>query len=237
MTNEDLFGEQPVENPYFAPQGRDAGGSHTRGELTLNPWTSIWFRPRATIRQIVDTDPKYMVIPLAMAVGAVRSLQRVTTTEMLDGMSLTTAILIMSGVGLVLGPIGLYGWGWLVRWTGGWLGGGVATPEEARAALAWGHLPTVALIPIFLANLLLFGTDAGGQLILEVENTLFAAMRALIFCVFVWTTVSLTKCVAEVHRFSAWRGFFTVLVSQVLFLLAVVAAFKLVFAIVGQAVA
>ena len=36
----------------------------------MNPWVTIWLKPRQTIRQVVETNPRYLVLPLIMISGA-----------------------------------------------------------------------------------------------------------------------------------------------------------------------
>ena len=36
---------------------------------TLNPWISMWTKPRSTIQQIVNENPTYLVLVLAAIVG------------------------------------------------------------------------------------------------------------------------------------------------------------------------
>jgi len=40
----------------------------------INPWLSIWIKPRATIRWIVNTDPTQQVILLAALGGIAQTL-------------------------------------------------------------------------------------------------------------------------------------------------------------------
>ena len=45
---------------------------HETGDDTrMNPWLAIWFHPRQAIRQVIDHNPRYFVLPLAMGAGAV----------------------------------------------------------------------------------------------------------------------------------------------------------------------
>jgi hypothetical protein len=59
-----LFSEQPAM--YQVP--------HTFSSAPLNPWRSMWTRLRATIRQIVVTDPTHHVHLLAMINGVALAL-------------------------------------------------------------------------------------------------------------------------------------------------------------------
>ena len=43
-----------------------------------NPFLTIWFRPRATLRHIIATNTSHYVIPLAMLMGVTNALDRAT---------------------------------------------------------------------------------------------------------------------------------------------------------------
>ena len=51
---------------------------------TLNPWFTIWTRPRATMRSILDTDPKHMVMVLAMLAGFAQALDKASLRHVGD---------------------------------------------------------------------------------------------------------------------------------------------------------
>jgi hypothetical protein len=42
----------------------------------LSPWLTIWIKPKQTIRRIVDSDPQYQVIFLAVLVGIIQVLNQ-----------------------------------------------------------------------------------------------------------------------------------------------------------------
>jgi hypothetical protein len=112
------------------------------------------------------------------------------------------------------GPIGaalgLYPGGFLLRITGGWLGGR-ATSQEIRAALAWSSVPVIASLILWVPLLILTGNDifSGTTPHLEANPTLglaFVAFGLGEFVLVIWPFVLVLKCVGEVHCFSAWRA-------------------------------
>src|SRR5271157_2600712 len=98
MANVDPFDEM---NPYAAPEAdlsrEDVGRSKTRGiDVSVeNPFLTIWTRPRATIRGILNTNPTYLVLPLAMAGGVIQALGRAAQMNAGDQLPLAR-ILIMA---------------------------------------------------------------------------------------------------------------------------------------------
>jgi len=208
----DAFRQPPADNPYYAPQAAPAaaGGYITRSELTLNPWTSIWTRPRATIRQIVDTDPKYMVIPLAILGGIVQAFDNASTRNLGDELPLGGIIVAALIGGPIGGLISLYLAGWLVRVTGGWLSG-KADAKKVRAAIAWGQVPAIATLPLIGLQIALFGIEMFTEFTPELDANdqmlyVLLATGVVEMILGIWAIVAVIKCVAEVHEFSAWRS-------------------------------
>lgn len=212
MADDDAFRQLSGDNPYYSPQAApaEAGGYVTRSALALNPWTSIWTRPRATIRQIVDTDPKYMVIPLAILGGIVQAFDNASTRNLGDELPLGGIIVAALIGGPIGGLISLYLAGWFLRVTGGWLGG-KANAEKVRAAIAWGQVPAIATLPLIGVQIALFGIEMFTEFTPELDandQMLYVLLATGVgeMILGIWAIVAVIKCVAEVHEFSAWRG-------------------------------
>jgi hypothetical protein len=228
MESQDLFGDF---NPYEPPRARDepfkSQASHTEGigRSIGNPFLTIWTRPRATIRHIVDTDPGRYLIQLAMAGGVVQALDRAV-----GGNTAVIPLSVVLVLAVVLGPIGglisVYLMAWLVGMTGRWLGGR-AEPTHLRAALAWSNVPLIAAFPILLLELGFFGGDLfGGKTgVLDAGPALRVVLLvcgSVQLILAAWWFVVLLKCVGEVQRFSAWTALGSWILAC-LILLAVVA--------------
>jgi len=186
-------------------------------DIWIDSLVTIWYRPRATIRQIVDTDPRRFVLGIAWLTGALGVLNsqvmlatidlppRVPHLPRLGSIGIAIAAFICGALGVAI----LYGFGALFRWAG-YILGGIASAVEVRAALAWAQVPGLylAVVMIFAAALGLYAPFA----------TAAAFPAGLIRSIFgIWLFVILLKCLGEVHRFSAWRalsamllGFFAV---------------------------
>ncbi len=240
MEPDDLIGE---ENPYAAPKVAAAKAYEpplaTEGiDLAReNPFFTIWTRPRATIRGIVNTDPTLHVTALAMIGGILQALDRAAARNAGDNLSIE-AILIGALIGGSIGGlIGLYISGWLLRITGHWLGG-QAEPEEVRAALAWFTVPVLATIPIWVIQLALLGREmfTSDTPTLDAKPTLGLALIAtgvLELILGIWSVVIVIKCLAEVQRFSAWRALGSIFVVALVILVPLVLLALLLFAARG----
>ena len=186
--------------------------SPTRGiDLSReNPLLTVWTRPRATIRGIVDTEPTRWVMPLALTSGIVQTLNNATQRNAGDTLPLGAIL----GMVLVLGPIGgvvsLYLGAFFIGLSCRWLGGR-ANSTEVRAALAWCGVPTLATIPIWLLQLGIFGREMFTSEMPSVEanpmlSILVVGTGIVEVILGIWSFVILLKMLGEVEGFSAWKA-------------------------------
>ena len=176
----------------------------------LNPWRSIWLKPRATIRQIVVSNPDHHVVALAAAGGVLQTLTNAVGENYGDRMGLIPILLIALLIAPIFGVVALYLTALLLRWTGRWLGG-VAPLGELRAAIAWGSAPMVMGGVGMLVALLVSGHDLFSTvqpwLVRHPKLMMIAGIGMMVQGVAaLWSVVSAIKCVAEVQGFSAWRA-------------------------------
>ena len=199
---------------------------------------TIWTEPRATIRRIVDSDPKRHVIALAMAGPAVFALYSQWSQAFQDNANLSAlwplwvavSVAIQAAVGVVV----LYINGALFRWSGSVLGG-VASRVEVRAAIAWSQIPTITLAILMLVALLVgvpMPKVVPGQQF-QIDAAFYRVM--LIGSVFgIWGLVVQLKCLGEVHRFSAWRALGAILLPVLIIAIAFFVLFFLIFRVLGN---
>lgn len=195
------------------------------GERTYNPWVSIWTQPRATIQQIVDTDPTSSVRLLAALAGFSQALDRASMRNLGDTTSLPAIFGFSAFFGAIGGVISLYLGSVLIWWTGKWLRG-QASLENVCAAIAWSSVPQVWALLLWIPQIALFGQelftsetphlDAHPSLLLVLLG--FSAIEMVIG---VWSMVVFLKCLGQVQGFSAWRALGNFLLSAVIVLAAV----------------
>lgn len=174
----------------------------------LIPWFTIWTSPRATIRKIVDTDPRRYVIGIAWLGGALAALNaNVTFATMKLPPSYPRMPMVMHGPagtavsaflqGLVAIAV-LYAGGSLLRWAGGMLGG-TAQTVEVRAAIAWGQVPEIYLIVLRV----MLAVSGLHTVTFPPEFSPYGILLAVLG---IWGLIVWLKCLGEVHHFSAWRA-------------------------------
>jgi hypothetical protein len=192
----------------------------------ITPFLTIWVRPRATIRKIVDSDPTRLVLLLAGTSCILNSLIVQYWLESFRRTSLQPVRYFASGMyvqwllelynpagtwpspgaelaafiiaGAVCGVVLLYFYGAILKWTGR-LFGGIGTAVEARAAFAWSQV------------LLIIAVISG---LWSMKYSGMHQTPLVFFALVLWWLVALIKCVSEVHRFSAWRGLGAVVLWQ-----------------------
>jgi len=192
----------------------EASPAHPVADL-VTPWFTIWFSPRATIRKIVEADPRRFAVGIAWIAGALAALDlemqfnsgqaSPNMPDFVINWLGSIGSLGLAGLAFSLGVMGvimLYLLGFLYRWSGGVLGG-TAKAVEVRAALAWTQAPAIYVTILGVAIAILIPEAAARQPGAPPTIPWWSLVRIpLGFWVF---AISL-KTLGEVHRFSAWRA-------------------------------
>lgn len=176
----------------------------------MNPWASMWLRPRETVRHLVQTNPDHRVLLLAGLAGVVQALDRAAGEALGDALSLPMILGFTVVMGPVFGIISLYLGSVVVAWTGKWIGGS-ASRRYVRTAMAWAGLPVVAALVLWVVMIAAVGdgmfiTDTS-QLDTSLGAALLVAGSGLALIVLgIWSLVLFVKALGEVQGFSAWKG-------------------------------
>jgi hypothetical protein len=183
----------------------------------LDPWISIWTRPRATLRQILDGDSRRSVFRLA-ALGGIAGALKLATASGFGGTHPAAVTLAVAVSGGALGGIlSLFVFTSLVRVAGRWLGGRGGT-LEVMAALAWANVPSIWGLLLWLPRTALLGQEMFQSVPPGIEGnppaTLFFGLLELAQALAgFWGFLITLKCIGEAHRFSAWRALGTLVLA------------------------
>jgi len=197
-------------NPY-APPGAPVSDVEKPVDIgVLNPWFSMWTRPRATIAQIVARDPTHLVLLLAAISGFSETLDRASMRSAGDTVGVPMIFVLAATAGAVGGIVTLYVGSWLLRWTGSWIGGR-ASPVHIRAAVAWSGVPAVWALLLWIPELALFGSELFTTATPRIDGSvglllLFLAFSAIEIVIGAWTLVVALKALGQVQGFSAWKA-------------------------------
>ena len=179
----------------------------------INPWLNIWVRPKATIRFILDTNPKCVIIWLAIIGGMISSLAWLGYTWISypseqNIQHILYFILILVG-GALLGLFYLYVGGWLYQLTGSWIGG-KGTFIDLKCAVGWSHYPLI------VSNMISFLS------LLAIPNLWTQTIFGMVDIVtMIWGFLVFLNLVAEAHRFSAWKALLTFVIALILLFVAI----------------
>lgn len=173
----------------------------------LNPWLSIWIKPRKTIRQIVKTDPTRYVTILAALAGVSQVFTEASNEHVGD----TATLAFIMATALIAGPfvglISLHLGAAVVRWVAEQFKGR-ATTVELRAAIAWAAIPAIINLVILIVEISMFGVEIFSTATPQVEaNVVLSTVLFVIDAVLaVWAVVLLVACLSAVSHVSTWVG-------------------------------
>lgn len=186
----------------------------------MNPWLSIWTKPRATISHIVAQNPNRSIWILAWIYGFCSLMNMFQSLEMGTKLN-TAAILLLSIVVAPLwGWVSFTVWSWFVSVVGKWFKG-QGSFQAVRASYAWSQVPIILNIPLWLLMVILFGH----QLFLNFPNahllpdTLVTLMFVILVAkvvLAVWSLVIYLNALAEVQSFSVLKAILNLIVAGII---------------------
>jgi hypothetical protein len=192
---------------------------------SITPFFTIWTEPRATIRRIVDTDPKRNVIALAAIGPAIGALAGQWSKAMQNNANLSVLwplwVAFIVAIQAALGVVFLFILAAVFKWSGSLLNG-VASQVEVRAALAWSQVIGIVGEIVLLISVLM-----GIPIPHQTPGTIPQIDPAFYKILFVegilgfWGLIVSLKCVGEVHRFSAWRALAAMLIPPLIALVGI----------------
>lgn len=185
-------------------------------DLRMNPWLSMWVRPRETIRAIVDANPKYRFFVLSIIYGLpvlLNVAQNSSLAEVWPFVMTIAAALILSPL---IGLIGITIASVLLYVTGKWVGG-KASFLEVRAAMCWSNVTNVANIILWIILMAMFGNAlfcvTFPQMTFSTpQMTVLGFIFLAQFVIAIWGFIILLKALGEVQGFSAWKALLNVII-------------------------
>lgn len=173
----------------------------------INPWISIWTDPRSTIKAIVKTNPKFQVFYLASLYALESNLAFASYWSL--GLSFPFYVILLGALALspIVGWIWLYLTGWILSFTGKWVGGH-APSSHLRAAVAWAKIPSCASLLMWLALLL---SNAEMTFIHVRSGPFYVFMGLISLILSIWSFVLLVQSVREVQKLSLGRSLINVI--------------------------
>ena len=187
-------------------------------DLGMNPWLSIWVKPRKTIRALMALNPSYQLVTLS----AIYGLHYLFYTSQFFGLAavMPTWAIILASIILAI-PIGflVFSLSSFFILLFGKLLGGTGCFKSIRCALSWCAVPNVVNIVLWIILVVFFGGSVFMQgfasttpehhlLLLQVCMLLQAG-------VFLWALVILINGLAEVQGYSVWMGLLNLILASI----------------------
>jgi len=185
----------------------------------LNPFFSVWLSTRKTIRYTLQNKTLGYSIALAAISGVASSIS--SANELLKSFDVPLLILII-GI-LLVGPLlGLLTWGisTTIFHLVGKLFQGRGTFKEMAQAMGIVMIPGIWMSPFWILSLIF----THNNIFLINETDIFTAgafiwllISTLVLMFFaIWMIVIQSKAIGEVHQFSSWKGFATLIIPSIL---------------------
>jgi len=185
----------------------------------LNPFLSIWFSTRKTIRYVLENKSlKYALIIAAIA-GIPNGFNAFGSLSATFNFPFLVLILASLVIGPFLSLLGVGLSSLIFTFVGKWMGG-VGTFGEMAKAMGVVTIPAIWLSPYFILSSVI--TYNGNQVDplsgISASMIIWMIFSALIMIVFaIWMIVIQSQSIGEVHQFSSWRGFATLMIPSIVF--------------------
>ncbi|MEI8300632.1 MAG: hypothetical protein WCG10_03355 [Chlamydiota bacterium] len=190
-------------------------------KLKINPWWSMWVKPKATIRAIIDTNSRYGFISLCFLYGLVQTIHLTQIASLGDRLPLWGIIALSLIFSIPVGFI-CFSFATLFIYFIGKILRGQGSYYEVRAAISW---PNVTAI---------FTLISIGVLILTFQEIFFYRnfseiipqdWRVVLVVTFIfiegilgiWKFIIFIMALSEVQKFSGWMAFLNVILTGVVF--------------------
>lgn len=192
-------------------------------KLGINPWLSIWFHPRKTIRAIIEYNKNYRIILLSAIYGFQYMLQSAQYFSLGQGTSLLLLLLFAIIFAIPAGYIIFNVMSFFYYWIGKLIKG-KGSFKEIRAATIWSSVPMVLTCLIWIILMIFHGNSL---FVAGYETQLTGGAAALSMtlgfvqlAIGIWGLVIFLHALGEVQGFSAWMALLNaVLAGIVVFIL------------------
>lgn len=180
-------------------------------EKKLNPWLSMWFSPRKTIRHLLETKPKRGIWIFA-TLGPLSTIVILLAQYRSASAQFTPMMIIACILALILSPfIGmvlLLFSNWILYFTGRWING-QAPFFHVMSGLAWSR------IPIFISLLMLLLILFFDPMIVLAYTLPFqwSWIWLVSSVVWIWSLILLVASLKEIQGFSIGRSIWNIVLA------------------------
>ncbi len=183
------------------------------GDIKLNPWLSIWVRPRQTILKIVDKYQEkylYLLTFFALIILSINE-ENINNIRSLNFNIYFVGLLILIIYLMVLALI--YIEADLLAWTGHLIGG-KGKRIEIRAVIIWSLIPNIYLgivkFVFFLFNLLFVNLS---NEFIDMVQMLLSWIEGIIE---IWSLVIFINCLSAIQKLPTWKTILNAIIPFIL---------------------
>lgn len=184
----------------------------------LNPFFSVWLSTRDTVRYVLDhKDLKYS-ITIAVIAGISSGINAGGEFSKMLGIPWWFVLIGMIVLGPLLNLIGLYIGSAIYTWVGTWFGG-TGKYKQMLQAIGVVMIPNIWMTPYWILSAVF---SYNKLFVLDIVSGLNPAaivwflVSSLITMTFsIWMIVIQSKAIGEVHQFSSWKGFATLIIPSI----------------------
>ncbi|WP_227394793.1 YIP1 family protein [Jeotgalibacillus aurantiacus] len=176
----------------------------------MNPFLSVWFKPKATTSYMIEQNKKKLSLIILMIAGIGGLLNALQETGINSVVSpALIAIIVLIG-GPIIGLGGYYIGSWLYTVVGGWLDGS-GTVQEMRKTFGLTGVTNLVLTVVVVIYVMIYGElyfqRPGFMEISVLPEGSALLLGAISFILGIWNMIITSKMTGVVHRFSSWKGF------------------------------
>ncbi|SDW90076.1 Yip1 domain-containing protein [Marininema mesophilum] len=182
--------------------------SYLDEEKEIKPWLSMWFKPRKTVRQYLDSDQSKWIWLLVIFSGIKFFLDNADAQNVGDKVSAGSILFLSMFFGSIIGIIQ-----WLIMSASLAFMGKFfdlhATWGQLRKAISLSYIPLVWGLLIWIVKIYAFGQENFTALTPTIDASipllaLIVLCYLLNYLILCWYVIVLSKSVAEVYDISAW---------------------------------
>jgi len=174
--------------------------------MRVGNFFAIWFKPRETIRNIVEENPNLGLWVLSWVLGFLLLFNffQIYSASIKMNFPILLAVLILAAP--FAGYIYLSVASWVISTTGKWIKG-KGSFKEVRAALAWSSTPLIISVLLWFLLLGVFGKSLfsnfpGGAILSHMQIYFLLGITLIQLGFSLWSMILYLNNLAEVQKFS-----------------------------------
>ncbi|WP_042477340.1 Yip1 family protein [Bacillus ndiopicus] len=192
---------------------------------TLNPFLSVWLHPKQTARYMID----HKTLGFAAVILLVCSIISLPVNLLGWGEPVSLGSVISMAIFSPIVTILGVAFSVLIIWGIGKLFKGSSTYADMFKAMSIVSIPSIILSPFYLIWFIVEPEVMLYYDYLPPYPAFFTVIALLSFIILIWGFVLSVGVVAEAHRFSNWRAFFTLMVPVTILFVILFTLFALAF--------